>query len=107
MGGLSLNRAKDFGDPKHDQILVFRLANVDLWERATDSLKLCRQILIFAPSRLCVMMLLAKAQRRKVNPGSACLRQPTARPLIKLPWTEVIEIQPKDRDSIAPDEPGN
>ena len=29
MRGLSLNRTKDLGDTKHDQILDFRLANVD------------------------------------------------------------------------------
>src|SRR6266849_10595481 len=37
----------------------------------------------------------------------ATLRQPTAHPLIKVTWIEVIDLRPKDRDSIAPDEPGN
>jgi hypothetical protein len=30
MGRLALNRAKDFGDAKHDPILDFRFKNVDL-----------------------------------------------------------------------------
>jgi RNA polymerase sigma-70 factor (ECF subfamily) len=50
------------------------------------------------------MISLAKAQRRKV---SRWVRQPTALPFIKLPWNEVIELPPKDRDSIAPDDLGN
>jgi hypothetical protein len=32
MGGLSLNRTKDFGNPQHDQILDFTSAIVDLDE---------------------------------------------------------------------------
>ena len=41
------------------------------------------------------------------HPWPICLRQPTALPLIKLTWNEVIQVTPKDRDSIAPDVPGN
>jgi hypothetical protein len=44
MGRLPLNRVKDFGDAQHDQILDFRLTNVDLGEDQP----LC-QAFFFAP----------------------------------------------------------
>ncbi len=57
------------------------------------------------------MISLAKAPRRQgaksKHPRPTCVRQPTALPFIKLTWREVIELPPKDRDSMAPDDSGN
>ena len=83
MSGLSLNRTKDFGDAKHDRILSFRLAIVDS-----------------APTKPPIFS--TGFSQSQTILGQQ--RQPTALPFIKLTWNEVIEVPPRDRDSIAPDD---